>query len=68
MMRLELRLEQHDDRCRQCGDPKPSSRDCASCALETAEVGSLRGESAQRALDRIEKARAARRQENGLED
>lgn len=63
-MRLEMRLEQHDSRCRVCLEPRSSDRPCVPCALEDAELASAGEGSVQQAMDRIEAARTERRRAN----
>lgn len=64
-MTLSLRMEQHDDECRRCGEPKSSDRDCASCSLENARLGATGEGSIALAIDDMERERNARRKENG---
>lgn len=64
-MQLSLRMEIHDDECIRCREPKPSNRECASCAFESADiVSSGSAGSAARNIDEAEAARTKRRKEN----
>lgn len=63
-IKIGLALEIHDSACRQCGNPKPSSRDCYTCGLEAVEIACLRGESAVRRSREVDKQREERLKEN----
>ena len=64
MMRLEMRMEIHDDACIRCAQPKPSGAYCVPCALESAQIESAGEASIGRVIDEVEAARDLRRKEN----
>ena len=66
-MRLSLEMEQHDDACLRCGDPKVAGVPCPMCALEDSAIGCAGSQSAGRLIDDTDRARNQRRRDNGLE-